>query len=211
MSLRIRLYFLLIKINHSPHGMSLLSHNANVPLHSSSYYVFSHSLQKDIAEYVLSEQSCTSSYPKVFPYPTVASRFNQYFINHYMKQNVFHISLLIIDLLIVLPRVFFLISLNMFACQFLFAFYYFHMHACQCNGCNQRFSGCLLDKTWENQVMLFLHGQLALDIRPRCWPRVLKLTCLQLVNFEHPLLTSLLNIQCYLIMTQWITFEHHTQ
>ena len=31
------------------------------------------------------------------------------------------------------------------------------------------------NKTWENRVMLSLHGQLVVDIRPRCWLRVLKL------------------------------------
>ena len=29
------------------------------------------------------------------------------------------------------------------------------------------------NKTWENRVMLSLHGQLVLDIRPRCWLRML--------------------------------------
>ena len=42
------------------------------------------------------------------------------------------------------------------------------------------------NKTWENWVMLSLHGQLVLDIRPRCWLRMLKLTRLRLVNFYHP-------------------------
>ena len=37
--------------------------------------------------------------------------------------------------------------------------------------------------TWENRVMLSLHGHLVLDILPRCWLRVLKLTRLRLVNF----------------------------
>ena len=40
------------------------------------------------------------------------------------------------------------------------------------------------NRTWENRVMLSLHGQLVLDIRPRCWLRVLKLTGLRLVNFS---------------------------
>ena len=28
--------------------------------------------------------------------------------------------------------------------------------------------GVVYNKTWENRVMLSLHGQLVLDIRPRC-------------------------------------------
>ena len=63
------------------------------------------------------------------------------------------------------------------------------------------------NKTWENRVMLSLHGQLVLDIRPRCWLRMLKLTRLRLVNFYHPQSTSLPNIQHYLIMTRWITLQ----
>ena len=63
------------------------------------------------------------------------------------------------------------------------------------------------NKTWENRVMLSLHGQLVLDIRPRCWLRMLKLTRLRLVNFYHPQSTSLPNIQHYLIMTRWITLH----
>ena len=66
------------------------------------------------------------------------------------------------------------------------------------------------NKTWENRVMLTLHGQLVLDIRPRCWLRMLKLTRLRLVNFYHPQSTSLPNIQHYLIMTRWITLQYHT-
>ena len=34
---------------------------------------------------------------------------------------------------------------------------------------NGRFIVVVYDKTWENQVMLSLHGQLALDIRPQCF------------------------------------------
>ena len=64
------------------------------------------------------------------------------------------------------------------------------------------------NKTWENRVMLSLHGQLVLDIRPRCWLRMLKLTRLRLVNFYHPQSTSLPNIQHYLIMTRWITLQY---
>ena len=64
------------------------------------------------------------------------------------------------------------------------------------------------NKTWENRVMLTLHGQLVLDIRPRCWLRMLKLTRLRLVNFYHPQSTSLPNIQHYLIMTRWITLQY---
>ena len=64
------------------------------------------------------------------------------------------------------------------------------------------------NKTWENRVMLSLHGQLMLDIRPRCWLRMLKLTRLRLVNFYHPQSTSLPNIQHYLIMTRWITLQY---
>ena len=64
------------------------------------------------------------------------------------------------------------------------------------------------NKTWENRVMLTLHGQLVLDIRPRCWLRMLKLTRLRLVNFYHPQSTSLPNIQHYLIMTRWITLHY---
>ena len=43
---------------------------------------------------------------------------------------------------------------------------------------NQCSSVVVYDKTWENWVMLSLHGQLhvALDIWPWCWLRVLKLT-----------------------------------
>ena len=63
------------------------------------------------------------------------------------------------------------------------------------------------NKTWENRVMLSLHGQLVLDIRSRCWLRMLKLTRLRLVNFYHPQSTSLPNIQHYLIMTRWITLQ----
>ena len=66
------------------------------------------------------------------------------------------------------------------------------------------------NKTWENRVMLSLHGQLVLDIRPRCWLRMLKLTRLRLVNFYHPQSTSLPNIQHYLIMTRWITLHNTT-
>ena len=66
------------------------------------------------------------------------------------------------------------------------------------------------NKTWENRVMLSLHGQLVLDIRPRCWLRMLKLTRLRLVNFYHPQSTSLPNIQHYLIMTRWITLQSST-
>ena len=65
------------------------------------------------------------------------------------------------------------------------------------------------NKTWENRVMLSLHGQLVLDIRPRCWLRMLKLTRLRLVNFYHPQSTSLPNIQHYLIMTRWITLQYN--
>ena len=64
------------------------------------------------------------------------------------------------------------------------------------------------NKTWENRVMLSLHGQLVLDIRPRCWLRMLKFTRLRLVNFYHPQSTSLPNIQHYLIMTRWITLHY---
>ena len=62
-------------------------------------------------------------------------------------------------------------------------------------------------KKSENRVMLSHHGQLALDLRPRCWPREFKLTCLRLVNSEHPQSTSQLNVLCYLIVTQWITVQ----
>ena len=44
---------------------------------------------------------------------------------------------------------------------------YFHMHVHQRSGCNRRFSGCLQQNMAE-RVMLSLHGQLVLDIRPRC-------------------------------------------
>ena len=64
------------------------------------------------------------------------------------------------------------------------------------------------DQTWENWDMVSLHDQLALDIRPRCWPRVLKLTRPRLIHFEHPRSTSVLNIQHYLIMIQWIALQH---
>ena len=64
------------------------------------------------------------------------------------------------------------------------------------------------DKTWENWVMLSLHGQLALDIWTRCWPRVLMLTRLWHVNFQHPRSTSLLNIQHYMLLTRWITLQY---
>ena len=67
------------------------------------------------------------------------------------------------------------------------------------------------NKTWENRVMLSLHGQLVLDIRPGCWLRMLKLTRLRLVNFYHPQSTSLPNIQHYLIMTRWITLHYPTR
>ena len=63
-------------------------------------------------------------------------------------------------------------------------------------------------KTWENRVIRSRHTQIALDIRPRCWLRVLKLTRLRLVNFEHPQSTSRSNIQSYLIMTRWITLHY---
>ena len=73
--------------------------------------------------------------------------------------------------------------------------------------CNRRFIACLQLKTWENRVILSRHDQVALDIRPRCWLRVLKLTRLRLISFEHPQSTSRSNIQSYLIMTQWITLQ----
>ena len=67
--------------------------------------------------------------------------------------------------------------------QFLFTHFYFQMHTSQRNGCNRRYSGCLLKigrhwKRWtkthcgclqqnvkELGYMLFLHGQLVLDIQ----------------------------------------------
>ena len=84
---------------------------------------------------------------------------------------------------------------------------YLLMHACQSRDCNDVLV-VVYDKTWENWVMLSLHGQLVLDIWTRCWPRVLKLTCLWLVNFQHPRSTSLLNIQHYMLLTQWITLQY---
>ena len=61
---------------------------------------------------------------------------------------------------IILPRVFFFVSL----CpthQFMFMHCYFRVHAHQRNGCNQHFI-IVYDKTWENLVMLSLHDQPAL-------------------------------------------------
>ena len=58
------------------------------------------------------------------------------------------------------------------------------------------------NKTCENWAMLSLHGQLALDIWPRCGPKFLKLTRLQLINFEHPWSPSFPNIQCLMSLTQ---------
>ena len=82
---------------------------------------------------------------------------------------------------------------------------------CTCTNANVTVvTNILVNKTWENRVMLFLHGQLALHIRPQCWPRVLKLTCFRLVNFEHPRLSSQPNIQCYPIMTKGITLQDRT-
>ena len=91
----------------------------------------------------------------------------------------------VVDLSIVLPRVFFFASL--------------------CGGTNLRLRSrarsqrnccdhvlvVVYNKTWENRVMLSLHDQLVRDIRPRCWLRMLKLTRLRLINFYHPQSTSL--------------------
>ena len=64
------------------------------------------------------------------------------------------------------------------------------------------------NKMWENRAMLSLHGQLVLDIWPRCWPRVLKLTRLRHVNLA-PSLNISADIQHYLIMTQWIILQYY--
>ena len=97
------------------------------------------------------------------------SWFNQYFINHCKVQNVLHIFL--VDLLIILPWVFFFVS--QCPCTNLqFTHCYFHMHACQRNSCNQRFSGLRQNVGESGYAISSCHGQLALDNRPWCWPSV---------------------------------------
>ena len=66
------------------------------------------------------------------------------------------------------------------------------------------------DKKWKNQVILYLHGQVVLDIfclnvdqGPNFLP--------QLINFEHSQSTSLPNIQHFLIMTERITLQPFTK
>ena len=94
----------------------------------------------------------------------------------------------------------------MLAYQFTIMPCYFHVYVREHNGCN----GPLVvayNKKCENRIILSDHNQEALDIRPRCWPRKPKLTCVRLVNFQHPWSTSQLNIQ-HLIMTQSITVQY---
>ena len=54
------------------------------------------------------------------------------------------------------------------------------------------------NRTWENRVMLSLHGQLVLDIRPRCWPGLLKLTCLL---FDSSTFSTLSQHLCWISTT----------
>ena len=74
----------------------------------------------------------------------------------------------LVDLSIVLPRVFFLITLclraNLDSCIATSTC----THANVTVVINVLASGCLLNKVRKNQIRLFLHDQLVLDIRPRC-------------------------------------------
>ena len=54
----------------------------------------------------------------------------------------------LVDLLIVLPRVFFFAELYLHT-NLRFTHCYFHVHTCQCNGYNQRLSGCLRQNVAE--------------------------------------------------------------
>ena len=58
---------------------------------------------------------------------------------------------------------------------------------------------------WYVLVLLPCTVSNSIHLWPRCWPRMLKLTCHQLVNFKHLQSASTPNIQRYLVMTQWIT------
>ena len=86
--------------------------------------------------------------------------------------------------------------------------WYFNVHACQHNGCNWRFSGCLRQNVGKSGYAILWWSATTSYSASMLTEGVLKLTSFQLVNFEHPRSTSLSNIQCYLIMTQLITLQH---
>ena len=163
------------------------------------------------------QNSCVPADILVFQYLMTASRFNQYFLNHNKMQNVIHDSDVSL-VLIILFCVFFLISLcsgtNLHSCIVMFHVHIYQHHSYMTinrnspeslkisvlqNVCIQCFINCL-----PQIVILSHHDQLAFDIRPRCWPRLPS----WLVNFEHPQSTYLLNVQRFLIMTQWITLQY---
>ena len=85
---------------------------------------------------------------------------NQHFIKPLQGEKCSYLS--VVDLSIVLPRVFFFAA--MWAHQFTVTL--------TCTNANETVAIDVLvvvyNKTWENRVMLTLHGQLVLDIRPRC-------------------------------------------
>ena len=104
-----------------------------------------------------------------------ASWFNQYVIKP-LQGGKCSSYFSLVDLSIVLPRVFFLAALR--PRTNLLVHCYFHVHARTYTNVTVVIDvlAVVYNRTWENRVMLSLHGQLVLDTQPRCWPGLLKLT-----------------------------------
>ena len=126
----------------------------------------------------ISDSSCTISSHCLNGLKT-----KQHFINSNKSQNVFHMSFSrIIDHFAPCA----LSRLTLSACQFTFTHCYFHVHARQCNSCNQRFSHLFLDKPLGYAISSWSASTVFLASM---------LNSLRLINFEHPRSASLLNIQ----------------
>ena len=132
------------------------------------------------------------------------SWFNQYFIKPLQGEKCSSYRSLV-DLSIILTRVFFFASLYR-RTNLRFTHCYFHMHVHQCNGCNRCFSSCLWQNVGKSGYAISSLSASA-GYSASMLTEVAKVDSYSTRQLLAPSVNISADIQHYLIMTQWIILQ----